>query len=64
MFSVEGFEIIICGGSRGIGQALAKGFINAKAKVTIFDINNRMALDPMSIAAYFFISKIVCIIVS
>jgi len=40
MFSVEGFEIIICGGSRGIGQALAKGFINAKAKVTIFDINH------------------------
>lgn len=40
MFSVEEFEIIIAGGSRGIGQAIAKGFINAKAKVTIFDVNH------------------------
>ena len=39
MFSVDGFEIIVVGGSSGIGQALVNGFIKANAKVTIFDIN-------------------------
>ena len=33
MFSVEGFEVAIVGGSRGIGEALVSGFINANAKV-------------------------------
>jgi 2-deoxy-D-gluconate 3-dehydrogenase len=40
MFSVDGYEVIIVGGSRGIGQALVNGFINANSKVTIFDINS------------------------
>jgi len=40
MFSVEGFEIIIVGGSRGIGHALVNGFSKANAKVTIFDIDS------------------------
>ena len=39
MFSVNGFETIIVGGSRGIGQALVSGFIKANAKVTILDID-------------------------
>ena len=39
MFSVEGYQTIIVGGSRGIGEALTNGFLEAKAKVTILDIN-------------------------
>ena len=39
MYSVEGYQTIIVGGSRGIGQALAYGFTQANAKVTILDIN-------------------------
>ena len=39
MFSVKGFEVAIVGGSRGIGEALVSGFINANAKVTVLDIN-------------------------
>ena len=39
MYSIDGFQTIIVGGSRGIGKALVLGFIEANAKVTIFDIN-------------------------
>jgi gluconate 5-dehydrogenase len=39
MFSINGLKVIIVGGSRGIGQALACGFIQANARVTILDIN-------------------------
>jgi NAD(P)-dependent dehydrogenase (short-subunit alcohol dehydrogenase family) len=37
MFSVKNIEVIIVGGSRGIGKALVSGFVNANAKVTMFD---------------------------
>ena len=40
MYSIDGFEAIIVGGSRGIGEALVNGFIKAKANVTVFDINH------------------------
>ena len=50
MFSVEGMEIIIVGGSRGIGEALVNGFVQAQAKVTVFDINL-----PKSIEGFDFI---------
>jgi 2-dehydro-3-deoxy-D-gluconate 5-dehydrogenase len=39
MFSVEGMETIIVGGSQGIGKALVDGFVQAKVKVTMLDIN-------------------------
>ncbi len=39
MFSVNGYNVIITGGSRGIGLALAKGFSAAGANVVVFDIN-------------------------
>jgi 2-dehydro-3-deoxy-D-gluconate 5-dehydrogenase len=39
MFSVNGDDVIITGGSRGIGLALAKGFSAAGANVIILDIN-------------------------
>ena len=39
MFSVEGYHTIIVGGARGIGEALARGFSEANALVTIIDIN-------------------------
>jgi len=39
IYSIEGFETIIVGGSNGIGQSLVKAFIKYKAKVTVFDIN-------------------------
>ena len=38
MFSVKVVEVIIMGGSRGIGKALVSGFVKANAKVTMFDI--------------------------
>ena len=38
MFSIEGFSVVIVGGSRGIGSALVRGFVSANAKVTILDI--------------------------
>lgn len=38
MFSVNGVEVLIMGGSRGIGKALVSGFVKANAKVTMFDI--------------------------
>ena len=39
MFSVDGDNVIITGGSRGIGLALAEGFSSAGANVIILDIN-------------------------
>ena len=39
MFSVDGHNVIITGGSRGIGLALAEGFSSAGANVIILDIN-------------------------
>ena len=39
MFSVDGYNVIITGGSRGIGLALAEGFAVAGANVIILDIN-------------------------
>ena len=39
LYSVEGYQAIIVGGSRGIGRALSYGFAQANAKVTILDIN-------------------------
>ena len=39
MFSVDGDNVIITGGSRGIGLALAEGFSSAGADVIILDIN-------------------------
>jgi NAD(P)-dependent dehydrogenase (short-subunit alcohol dehydrogenase family) len=39
MFSVNGDNIIITGGSRGIGLALVQGFSAAGANVAILDIN-------------------------
>ena len=39
LYSVEGYQTIIVGGSRGIGRALSYGFAQANAKVTILDIN-------------------------
>ncbi len=38
MYSIKDYKIIIVGGSRGIGQSLVSGFLQAEAKVTIFDI--------------------------
>ncbi|MDC6451755.1 SDR family oxidoreductase [Alphaproteobacteria bacterium] len=38
MFSVKDVEIVIVGGSRGIGKALVSGFLKANAQVTMFDI--------------------------
>ena len=38
MFSVKGIEVIIVGGSRGIGKSLVSGFVEADALVTMFDI--------------------------
>ena len=38
MFSVEGLEVLIIGGSRGIGKALVSGFVKANARVTMFDV--------------------------
>ena len=38
MFSVKDVEIVIVGGSRGIGKALVSGFLKANAHVTMFDI--------------------------
>jgi gluconate 5-dehydrogenase len=38
MNSIQGYNAIIVGGSRGIGQSLVSGFLEAKAKVTIFDV--------------------------
>ena len=35
MFSIDGLKIIIVGGSRGIGQALILGFIQANIKLSI-----------------------------
>jgi len=40
MYSIDGFETIIVGGSRGIGEALVNGFIKANANVTVFDISH------------------------
>jgi 2-deoxy-D-gluconate 3-dehydrogenase len=40
MFSVDGYNVLITGGSRGIGLALAKGFSSAAANVIILDINS------------------------
>ena len=37
MFSVKGVEVVIIGGSQGIGKALVSGFVNASARVTMFD---------------------------
>ena len=39
MFEIDGIETIIVGGARGIGKALVDGFVQANAKVTVFDIN-------------------------
>jgi 2-deoxy-D-gluconate 3-dehydrogenase len=39
MFSVDGDNVIITGGSRGIGLALAEGFSSAGANVITLDIN-------------------------
>ena len=38
MFSVKDVEVIIIGGSRGIGKSLVSGFVKANARVTMFDI--------------------------
>ncbi|MBS83205.1 MAG: 2-deoxy-D-gluconate 3-dehydrogenase [Gammaproteobacteria bacterium] len=40
MFNVSQKKILITGGSSGIGEALAKGFSDANAIVTIIDIQN------------------------
>ena len=38
MFSVKDFEVIVVGGSRGIGKAIVSGFVKANAQVTMLDI--------------------------
>jgi NAD(P)-dependent dehydrogenase (short-subunit alcohol dehydrogenase family) len=45
MFSVKGFEVIIVGGSRGIGKSLVSGFVEADALVTMFDIEPPDSID-------------------
>ncbi len=50
MFSVQDIEVVIVGGSRGIGEALVSGFVKANANVTMFDIN-----APSEIKGYEFI---------
>ena len=47
MFSVDGIETVIVGGSRGIGKALVDGFVQANAKVTIFDIDQPLNSDNL-----------------
>jgi len=48
MFSVKGVEVIIVGGSRGIGKALVSGFVKANARVTIFDIEPPNNFDTIN----------------
>lgn len=38
MFNIKDFEIIVTGGSSGIGKAISLGLLNLGAKVTILDI--------------------------
>ena len=45
MFSVKGVEVVIIGGSRGIGKALVSGFVEANARVTMFDIEPPNSVD-------------------
>ena len=45
MFSVDGLETIIVGGSSGIGQSLVDGFVKANANVTVFDIKQPKLID-------------------
>jgi NAD(P)-dependent dehydrogenase (short-subunit alcohol dehydrogenase family) len=41
LFGVEGKTVLVTGGSRGIGEAIAKGFVQAGAKVYICSRNER-----------------------
>lgn len=45
MFSVKGVEVVIVGGSRGIGKSLVSGFVEADALVTMFDIEPPSSID-------------------
>lgn len=38
MFNLEGYIVVLCGGSRGLGSHLAKAFLREKANVCIVDI--------------------------